>query len=633
MGSTGSKVNKIISIFYFVFCIIYLVFSMHFFITGFGGSLLLTITLVPVALILYILDRLRNNTLYPHLGFKVNLIIAFIYVIICIYLLIYLRVEYWNLLYYRQAAFNLMDKITALIIFLLIMEFMRREYKVLFYLSIFLAVYCAYGYLFPGILYHPGVSWTRIIESSTLEFSLGCFGSYAQIGVTTIAAFLLFQSFAAGFGVQNSIVKTILYIFGRRKRLAPQSAVLSSMLIGTISGSGSANVITTGQFTIPLMKKLGFPARFAGAVEASSSLGGMAMPPVMGLAAFLMANFLGVGYWEVVARGYSLALVYYIAVAFSVYLLTKRFIIKAGDVDQSSTSIAKPNLMDIAQVLIFFIFIFVLIYFMGVLMMQEMVAAFRAALMLLAASLISQILLLKAKPADIVNCFKMAIENFGGIMVDIMLILASLGILVNLFTVSGWILKLGMIVIHIGEYSLLGLIATAYALGLFLGLGLPPSVTYILTATIIAPVMMELGVNPWVAHFFAFYLGLVSEYTPPTSITAAVASKLSGAGFMETMIETCKISLPIFLLTVAIFKWDLLVIKPGLMQLYALGIVSIGCMSCACSFFSIFSENRLLNFMIKSLSLILGLIILLYPEATYTIMATPLSILLIIISI
>ena len=617
MGSIHSKINKTISIFFLLACLTYTIFSVHYFATGFGGEELLAITLVPIAFIIYVLDRLKRNALYPRLGFKSNLIIASILIPLCIYISIYMRTEYVPLIY-RAGAFNIMDKILSLIVFILMMEFMRREHRILFFLNIALAIYCVYGYILPGMFYVPGISWSRVVESSTLEIKLGVFGTYSQLGVSVLASFLLLQGIAAGFGVQDSIVRTVVYTFGRYRRLVPQSAVVSSMCVAMVSGSGSANVAITGQFTIPLMKRYGFHPRYAGATEAAASLGGLMMPPVMAAAAFLMSDFLGVSYWQVVIRGFIPAITYYITVAISVYLIAVRYVGRFNGGEGKSLTLPKPNIVDIISALIFFACIAVLCYLMGALWMAPEAAAFNTVVIFLVSALIIRIVFLKPKPLAIVNWLRNSVESFGRITTEILLLLASLGILINLFTVSGWILKLGMILMTIGGENVLYLIAIAFLVGMFLGLGLPPSATYLLTAIIIAPVMVRLGFNPWVAHFYAFFLGMISEYTPPTSLTAAVASRISGAGFMETMFETLRLSLPIFLLTFSIFRWPYLVVEPGSMQLYSFGYVAAGCIGSACSFYAKYSRNRALDILLRSALMLLALIILFHPDPTYT---------------
>ena len=276
---------------YLIATIVYLIISLHYFTTGLGGTMLLAVTLVPLAYIMWVLNSFFEGVLpYPRLGLKLNLVIAGVYIAMCIISIIYLRTQYDLLIYDRAGFYNTPDKIVGVMILGLIVEYTRREHGILFYLILFLMFYSVYGWMFPGLLGHPGVSWTRVITSSSVEISLGLFGTYSQIGVGVIAAFFMFLGIAQGFGVQESIIKMFTGIFAKRKTLIPQTAVVTSMAIATCSGSGAANAAITGQYTIPLMKRAGFPALHAGAVEASSSLGGLLMPPVMAIAGFIMAE-------------------------------------------------------------------------------------------------------------------------------------------------------------------------------------------------------------------------------------------------------------------------------------------------------------------------------------------------------
>ena len=280
-----AKMRKFIVSCYLITTIVYLAFSLHYFTTGLGGTMLLAITLVPLAYVLWILNSFVTGELpYPRLGLKPNIAIAGLYIAMCIFSIIYMRVEFDALIYDRAGFYNTPDKIVGAMMFGLVLEYTRREHITLFYLILFLMFYSVYGSIFPGILGHPGISWSRVITSSSIEISLGLFGTYAQIGVGVIAAFFMFLGIAQGFGVQESIVKTFTGIFAKRKSLIPQTAVVTSMAIATCSGSGAANAAITGQYTIPLMKKAGFPSLYAGAVEASASLGGLLMPPVMAIA-------------------------------------------------------------------------------------------------------------------------------------------------------------------------------------------------------------------------------------------------------------------------------------------------------------------------------------------------------------
>ncbi|MCZ7597963.1 MAG: TRAP transporter large permease subunit [Gammaproteobacteria bacterium] len=198
------------------------------------------------------------------------------------------------------------------LMFLLVMEISRIAHPALFWVNCVLIVYTLWGYLSPvDFFWHPGTSLERVITSSTVELATGIYGRYAQLALTLIAAFLLLAAAARGFDAQSSVIQVMRRIAGRSRHTIPQTAVLASVSVGMVSGSGSANTAVTGSFTIPLMKRYGIPGAFAGAVETAASMGGLIMPPLMAVAGFLMAEFLGVPYWDVVVRGAAVAAVYF----------------------------------------------------------------------------------------------------------------------------------------------------------------------------------------------------------------------------------------------------------------------------------------------------------------------------------
>jgi TRAP transporter 4TM/12TM fusion protein len=613
---------------YLIATIVYLAFSLHYFTTGLGGTMLLAVTLVPLAYVLWVLNSFVEGVLpYPRLGLKPNIAIAFLYICMCVFCSIYLRVEFDALIYDRAGFYNTPDKIVGVMMLGLILEYTRREHGLLFYLILFLMFYSVYGFIFPGMLGHPGVSWTRVITSSSVEITLGLFGTYSQTGVGIIAAFFIFLGVAQGFGVQESIVKTFTGIFAKRKTLIPQTAVVTSMAIATCSGSGAANAAITGQYTIPLMKKAGFPALHAGAVEASSSLGGLLMPPVMAIAGFLMADFLGVTYFEVIARGWAPALIFFGIISLSVYLFTSRFIRGKGSANRFRSGIRyrKIHQNGRAQHGDLLCLHRVLIYLMGVLWYE----ASRAALMIaLGLFITSSILRMVFHPGTILDkikewgrCLRQAIEGFAGVTAPLILLLAMLGVMVNMFVVSGWMIKLMALLATIGEFHVVALVGVAFVIGAFLGLGIPPSACYILSAVILIPPLTKMGINPWVAHFFLFFIAVISEYSPPTSLVAAVASRISGASFMKTMMVTLQISIPFFFLTFAIFNWDILLLKPGLSQVGAVGVLIIGCCTAAAAIHGRISELKKHDLPLRFLVLLVALFVLFYPRGTLSVLA------------
>jgi len=613
---------------YLIATIVYLGFSLHYFTTGLGGTPLLALTLVPIAYVLWVLNSFVAGELpYPRLGLKPNIAIAGLYIAMCIFSIIYMRVEYEALIYDRAGFYNTPDKIVGVMMLGLVIEYTRREHITLFYLILFLMLYSVYGWVFPSIFHHPGVSWMRVITSSSVEISLGLFGTYAQTGVGVIAAFFMFLGIAQGFGVQESIVKTFTGIFAKRITLIPQTAVITSMAIATCSGSGAANAAITGQYTIPLMKKAGFPALYAGAVEASASLGGLLMPPVMAIAGFLMADFLGVTYFEVIARGYAPALIFFAIISLSVYLFTTRFVRKMKSIPDSElvSVIERFSTIEVVNTVIFFTFIGVLIYLMGVLWFDASRAAVDIAIALFITASVLHIYLHPGKISDKIKewarCLRRSIEAFAEVTAPLVLLLAMLGVMINLFVVSGWMLKLMGLLATIGEFHIVALIGMGFVIGVFLGLGIPPSACYIISAVIVIPPMTKIGINPWIAHFFLFFIAVISEYSPPTSLVAAVASRISGASFMKTMMVTLQISVPFFFLTFAIFNWDILLLEPGLAQVAALGVLTIGCCTAAAAIHGKLFERKRYDLPSRLVVLLVALFILFYPRGILSVVA------------
>ena len=590
--------------------------------------MLLSVTLVPIAYVLWVLNSFVSGELpYPRIGLKPNIAIASLYIAMCIFSIIYMRVEFDALIYDRAGFYNTLDKIVGAMMLGLVIEYTRREHITLFYLILFLMFYSVYGWIFPGIFYHPGVSWMRVITSSSVEISLGLFGTYAQIGVGVIAAFFMFLGIAQGFGVQESIVRTFTGIFAKRKTLIPQTAVVTSMAIATCSGSGAANAAITGQYTIPLMKKAGFPSLYAGAVEASASLGGLLMPPVMAIAGFLMADFLGVTYFEVIARGYAPALIFFAIISLSVYLFTTRFVRGRGSGPTSAPDsiIERFSKMDVVNTAIFFTSIGVLIYLMGVLWYDASRAALNIAIgLFIIASVLHMYLYtgtISDKTKEWGRCLRRSLEGFAGVTAPLILLLAMLGVMINLFVVSGWMLKLMGLLAEVGEFHVVALIGVGFLVGIFLGLGIPPSACYLISAVVVIPPMTRIGINPWIAHFFLFFIAVISEYSPPTSLVAAVASRISGASFMKTMMVTLQISIPFFFLTFAIFNWDILLLEPGLAQLAAIGVLTIGCCTAAAAIHGKLFERKRYDLPSRLLVLLVALFILFYPRGTLSALA------------
>ncbi|MBI2990974.1 MAG: TRAP transporter large permease subunit, partial [Deltaproteobacteria bacterium] len=358
--------------------------------------------------------------------------------------------------------------------------------------------------------------------------------------------------------------------------LIPQTAVLGSSAIGLISGSGSGSAAVVGTITIPLMIRYGLPRPFAAAVETSASMGSLIDPPLMGAAAFLMAEFLGVRYWDVVLRGFGFSFVYYISIGVAIYLLSVRLLPRGA--------IEKPQVPLYQKVItgIFFGSVAYLIILMGFLGKGELRAAVNTASWMFVV-LVAVFLYFKYVRKDpgvagetLFASIRRGIETHAEMTSYLTLLLGTLGIMIGLFTVTGFILRMGAMLLDIGTWNIVAMILMAWVFGWLLGTGLPPTATYIIGAVIIVPPMTKLGINPWVAHFFVFFLSVWGELSPPTSLTAAVSARIANTSFMRTMWEALKICLPITLMTFALFTRSDLVVKPGWGQIGDVLLVTTG---------------------------------------------------------
>jgi TRAP transporter 4TM/12TM fusion protein len=432
------------------------------------------------------------------------------------------------------------------------------------------------------------------------------------------------EAAAQGFGAQSAMINVMRRLAGRSRQMVPQTAVLGSLSIGMISGSGSANAVVVGSITIPLMKRYGVPAAFAGAVESAASMGGLIMPPMMGIGAFLMSEFLGVPYWDVVVRGFSIAVVYYVSLALAVYLICVRLL------PRDTVSPPSVPLYDRAKTSIFFFSVLFLIYHLGYLGTGELLAAIYTAGLMFVLLLINFLYfkyVLKdpdVVPQSLLANIRLCLETHADMTSYLTLLLATLGIMIGLFTVTGFINRMGGMLLDLGAWNILAMIFMAYVFGWLVGAGLPPTATYIIGAVVIVQPLTSLGVNPWVAHFFVFLLSVWGELSPPTSLTAAISARIAEASFMRTMWEALKLCLPITLMTFAIFTRSEMVVTPGWTQVLNTISVVIGTCGVAFAMFGRYTANTAIDIPLRLLLAAIAGFVLFYPDDTTALSVSPL---------
>jgi len=606
--------DSIIKILFSLSAIYFFVYLFRYYLTGVGGPTYLAVILVPVAFILYTLDCLRKKEFYPRLSPAANYGIAGLYIALCLVSIFYIGIEFEDIGTVRAGVYSLMDMFVGGFMFLLVMEYTRKDHFPLFVLNLVLILYGVYGWVVPGMFGHPGLDWPRIVSSMSVEMATGVFSRLPQMALTLIGSFLLVLSVLRAFGCVESIVNSAAKLANKSAHALPQAAVVGSMGVATVSGSGAANAITIGSATIPAMIAAGIPRVHAAAIETSASLGGQLMPPVMGISAFLMAEFLGKSYFDVVARGYAPALIYYAGVSVGVYLISIRY-----QKTVVGLHLAKTGMLDRINLLVYAGVISGLIVLMGIYQISPMLAALQV--FITAAVAVAAIFLVRSlwNPAtrslkSLTAPFLRFTEYFAAMTFDLTLLLASLSIMTGVVVNTGVTTKIGFLLMDAAGFHLVAMILVAFFFGALLGTGLPPAPTYIITALVIGPAMIKAGVNPWVFHFFAFFVAVWGELTPPTSVVAAVTSKIAEADFMGTLFRGIQLCSVLFVLMGGVFARPELVLEPGMAQLGAMLLLMAGTVGTQFSIQAQFSEKWPLDVVARVVLGAFSLLIIFHPN-------------------
>ena len=612
-SAASSRRRVVVDRLYYAAATLFFLYLFWYYVTSSGGPTLLAMTLIPFTFVLFTLDALRKDDLYPRLPAAANYAIAAAYVAVCIAVSVYMRVEYMDLGTVRAGMWDPADLFLGGAMVALVMEYARKRHMTLFILNVALMLYAVYGYLVPGMFYHAGLPWSRIVSAASVEMSTGIFARLPQIALTVIGSFLLVLSALRAYGCIDSLLRATKRVAVRSAHALPQSAVVGSMLVGTVSGSGAANAITIGTATIPAMIGAGMPRATAAAIESASSLGGQLMPPVMGVSAFLMAEFMGVSYFDVVARGYVPAIIYYATVAVSVYLLSLR-----NRTHAVALNIESMTWKDWTNIGAFAAVISGLVGLMAVWHLAPMFAALyvfvAVAGVLFAVNVAALQWSRRLSLRALVEPLARFVDTYTEMTADLALLLATLSIMTGALVITGVPTKMGSLLMDAAGVNLAAMVLMAFVFGAVLGTGLPPAPTYIIAALVIVPPMISVGVNPWVVHFFAFFLAVWGELTPPTSLVAAVTSKIAGAPFGQTLSRALQICVSLFTLMAGVFVRPELVIEPGTAQFGAAALILVATIGITFSLQARFSERPVVDLGLRGALAALAMVVLLHPS-------------------
>lgn len=531
---------------------------------------------------------------------------------------------YWPLmideLVMRVGMITQVDFYIGLMAVLLVLEATRRAVglPITVIAAIFL-LYALFGPQMPGFLAHRGLSPERLVQ--TMFFTTeGILGTPLGVSATFIFLFLLFGSFLVKTGVGQYFNDLAVSFAGKRTGGPAKVAIFSSALQGTISGSSVANVVTSGSFTIPMMKKLGYKKEFAGGVEAAASTGGQLMPPIMGAAAFLMVEFIGgITYWEIAKAAAIPALLYFAGIWIMTHFEAKRIGLR-GLKDEEM-----PDRKEVLKK----IYLLTPILAVIVLLMSGM-SVTRAALW----SIVVTVLVSAIRKETRIG-FKQMIEALvdgARTALGVAAATAAAGIIVGVVTKTGLGLKLANGLLDLAGGALIPTLMLTMVAAIVLGMGSPTTANYVITSTIAAPAIILLGVPDLPAHLFVFYFGIVADITPPVALAAFAAAGVSGGEPIKTGVNSAKLAIAAFIIPyMFVLSPELLMIDTTWYQLIWViftaiaGMMAIGAGVIGYWLRKLAWYERILG--------IVGGLMLIYPEGMTDMIGLGLFILLIVIQI
>jgi len=516
----------------------------------------LVLIFIPFVLILWSVRRMRDGTLFGLKG-KWSLLLGFLFIALLAYSAYYFYSEYHLLLFERAANNDLTDMILGMMLLVLVVVVTWQEMGPP--IPVVLMVFVAYAFLgkyLPegSILHHAGVSFSAFMGFSVLSPD-GIFGTLPIAGFTLVMIFLFFAGVVRGFGGLTYIINFSRRITRRFSWGLAQIPVISSLMFGSFSGAAAANVAGTGSFTIPMMKGFGVPSKVAAAIESVASSGGQIVPPVMGVAAFLMADFLGIPYLRVVVIGLVPALVFYLCAAFAVYLITQ-------DLPISKLPRAQREELDedfhLSDGLPLAAAISVLLFFLAYLRSSVLVSGMWMLISYFVMQLLFYLLRANFSASSLGKFFQDTADGIlsgGASVIGIITLLATMGVIAKMLAVTGLSQDLSFLMVDLSGGNILLLLPLIFIVCIIMGMAVSTLVVYIVVVLLAAPALMEYGVAPHVAHFTVFYLALLSGITPPVAICVAVACGIANSSFFGTAWVAMKIGLPLFLLPfVFLFK-------------------------------------------------------------------------------
>ncbi|AXY41932.1 TRAP transporter fused permease subunit [Halomonas sp. JS92-SW72] len=423
---------------------------------------------------------------------------------------------------------------------LLLLEACRRAIGLAFPILVLIALaYAAFGHHLPGVWGHGGYRWDDLAATFYMS-PTGIYGSLMRTSSTVIVIFIMFGALLVTTGGGDSFMRLANAATGRLSGGPAKAATLCSAMFGSISGSTAANVATTGVFTIPMMKKNGYSPRFAAATEASASTGGQILPPIMGAAAFVMADVISTSYLAIISAALIPALLFYLAIWMSVHFEAKR--LGLAPIPKSQRPSLREGLFNI-ETLVIPLIVLITLLVMRYTPTTAAVAAYFTAMGLYLFSWRSPgtfVERLKSLPA--------ALEAGAMTAAMIAVIIGSVAIIASVISLTGLGLKVSSVILVVSGGDVLVTLVLAMVVAIILGMGLPTVAAYMLAASVVAGAFIEAGLPSLSAHLFILYFAILSGVTPPVALAAYIGGAIAGSHWFRTALTATKISLGGFLI-------------------------------------------------------------------------------------
>lgn len=450
---------------------------------------------------------------------------------------------------------TLYDQIIGLLIVYIVIDATRRAYgNIIAGIAVLGVVYALVGPWMPGVLRHTGMNWDQIARHGAIGLQ-GTYSFILEIGVTWVAIFIMFAGIAKAYGLMDFVLDVGREISNVLRTGVVQIAIIASMIMGSITGSAAANTATTGSFTIPMIKDQGVRKDFSAAIESVASSGGQMLPPIMGVAAFLMADMVGLPYVTIIQAGLIPAILFYFSAAVAVHLVVHKF----GWTKPADGRFNKRLLLEGVH---FVIPLVVLIYTLVWLRFSPLAAGFWTIVSTIPVALGKSMLVDGIGRTQFTAFTVTTLDGFrkGAVdMAPLVGILAALGVIVEMITQTGLSQKISVRMIALAGGILVLLLILAMITSILFGLGMPTPAAYILVVILVAPALVDFGIRELTAHMFVFYFAMLSAITPPVAVAVAVGSRIAGSDFIVSSIQALRIGAPGFLIPFAFVTNDSLI--------------------------------------------------------------------------